>query len=359
MPSLSQLLKTAIAQNASDLHLSVGIPPSLRLNGHIAFLETAPLTHEDIEFIIKEVTTEAQWRKLQEKRELEFSYTHANFGRFRAAIFYERHNLSAAFRLVPFTVRTVQELHLPKIVLDIARLTHGLVLIVGATGQGKTTTMNSIIDRMNSERRVRIITVEDPIEFVHQHKRSIILQREVDDDTKSFNNALVAALRQDPNIICVGEMRDLETISTALTAAETGHLVLSTLHTQSSAQTINRIIDVFPSSQQNQVRLQLANTLQAVLCQRLLPNATGDGRVLAFEILLATQAVRHMIREGRIEQIHNAMLTGRNEGMMPLDYCLRALYEEGKISYDTAVSNALFPNAFESIRNASVDLDLL
>lgn len=359
MPSLTNLIQTAIAHNASDLHLAAGIPPSLRVNGSIVFLDTPALTNDDVEIIIKSITTPAQWQKLQENRELEYSYTHTTLGRFRAAIFYERHNLSAAFRLVPMEVHTVYELHLPRVILDIARLTHGLVLIAGATGQGKTTTMNSILDLINSERRVRIITVEDPIEFVHQHKRSIILQREVDDDTHSFNKALVASLRQDPNIICVGEMRDLETIGTALTAAETGHLVLSTLHTQSSAQTVNRIIDVFPASQQNQIRLQLANTLQAVICQRLLPNATGDGRVLAFEILLATQPVRHLIREGRIEQIPNVMLTSRSEGMMPLDYCLRALYEDGQISYDTAMSNSLFPASFESIRNSGTELDLL
>ena len=359
MQTLAQLLTVAINKGASDLHLAVGIPASLRLHGAITFFDSPPLTHDEVEALVKEITTPEQWRKLQEQRELEFSYTHTTLGRFRAAIFFERHNLSAAFRLVPFAVRTVHELHLPRVVLEIARLTHGLVLIVGATGQGKTTTMNAIVDLINSERRVRIVTVEDPIEFVHQHRRSIILQREVDDDTHSFNNALVAALRQDPNIICVGEMRDLETISTALTAAETGHLVLSTLHTQSSAQTVNRIIDVFPSGQQNQIRMQLANTLQAVICQRLLPNATGDGRVLAFEILLVNPAVRHLIRDGRIDQIANTMLTGRGEGMMPLDYCLRALYESGKISYDTAMSNALFPNAFESIRHATSDLDLL
>lgn len=359
MLSLSNLLQTAISNNASDLHLAVGIPPSLRIHGSIVFLDTPPLNNEEIEAIIKSITTPSQWKKLQDQRELEYSYTHASLGRFRAAIFYERRNLSAAFRLVPMQVRSVYELHLPRVVLDIARLTHGLVLIAGATGQGKTTTMNSIIDLINTERRVRIVTVEDPIEFVHEHRRSIILQREVDDDTHSFNKALVASLRQDPNIICVGEMRDLETISTALTAAETGHLVFSTLHTQSSAQTVNRIIDVFPASQQNQIRLQLANTLQAVICQHLLPNATGDGRVLAFEILLVTPAVRHLIREGRIEQIPNVMLTSRNEGMMPLDYCLRALYEAGQISYDTAMSSALFPASFEGIRNAGIDLSLL
>ncbi len=359
MASFQQLLRTALEHDASDLHLVVGIPPSLRLNGIIQFLDAPPLSNEEITAIVKDITTEAQWEKLQTDRELEYSYTHKDMGRFRAAIFYERHNLSASFRLVPFKVRTVEELHLPTVVRDIARMTHGLVLIAGATGQGKTTTMNSIIDLINSERRARIITVEDPIEFVHQHKRSVIVQREVDDDTHSFNRALVASLRQDPNIICVGEMRDLETISTALTAAETGHLVLSTLHTQSSAQTVNRIIDVFPAYQQNQVRLQLSNTLQAVICQRLLPNATNNGRVMAYEILLANNAVRHLIREGRIEQIPNTLLTGRQEGMMPLDNCLHALYERGEISYDIALSNCLFPNAFNSIRSTEDDLQRL
>lgn len=359
MMTFEQLILIATEQNASDLHLVVGIPASLRVHGNICFVDAPSLTNGDIESIVKQITTPNQWQSLQKNRELEFSYTHHTLGRFRAAIFYERHNLCASFRMVPLQVRTVEELHLPAVVRDIARLTHGLVLIVGATGQGKTTTMNAILDLINSHRRDRIITVEDPIEFVHQHKRSVIVQREVDDDTRSFNRALIAALRQDPNVICVGEMRDLETISTALTAAETGHLVLSTLHTQSSAQTITRIIDVFPASQQNQVRLQLAHVLQAVLCQRLLPNATGTGRVMAFEIMLANSAVRHLIREGRVEQISNVLLTGRQEGMMPLDYCLHALYEKGDLSYDTAISNALFPNAFDTIRGNIEDLNLL
>lgn len=349
--TISELMTEAITREASDLHLVAGTPPSLRINGSIEFMDQKPLSADDVEEIVNGLLTAAQIARLNEEREVEFSYSHNNIGRFRAAVFHERGNICAAFRIVPIKVKSVYDLRLPNVVHELARRTSGLILIAGATGQGKTTTMNAIIDLINSERRARIITIEDPIEFVHQHRRSVILQREVDDDTRSFNRALIAALRQDPNIICVGEMRDLETISTALTAAETGHLVISTLHTQSASQTVNRIIDVFPGHQQNQVRLQLANTLQGVLCQKLLPNAAGDGRVLAYEIMIANQAIRHLIREGRIEQIHNVLVTGRDEGMIPLDHCLRTQYEQGLITYDVALSASLDPNSFKDLRS--------
>ncbi len=314
MHTLRELMERALEQEASDLHLVVGTPPCLRVHGAIQFLEGEPLTAQQIRDMVREILTPAQAQRLDADLELEFSYSEPSLGRFRAALFFERANLAAAFRVVPLRVRSVHELKLPPAVVDLARRTAGLVLIAGATGQGKTTTMNAMIDLINSERRARIITIEDPIEFVHRHRRSIVLQREVESDTHSFNRALVGALRQDPNVICVGEMRDLETIGTALTAAETGHLVISTLHTQSASQTMDRIIDVFPGHQQNQVRMQLANSLQGVICQKLLPRVAGDGRVLAFEVMMATPAVRHLIREGKMEQIHNVLVTGKEQG---------------------------------------------
>lgn len=279
MRTIRELMTLALEREASDLHLVAGTPPCLRIHGAIHFLEDGLLQGDQIREMVQEILSPAQLERLDSELELEFSYTEPSLGRFRAALFFERANLAAAFRVVPLKVRSVHDLKLPTAVHDLARRQAGLVLIAGATGQGKTTTMNAMIDLINSERRARIITIEDPIEFVHRHRRSVILQREVESDTHSFNRALISALRQDPNVICVGEMRDLETIGTALTAAETGHLVISTLHTQSASQTMDRIIDVFPGHQQNQVRMQLANSLQGVVCQKLLPRVAGDGRI--------------------------------------------------------------------------------
>jgi twitching motility protein PilT len=348
--TIRELMILALEREASDLHLVAGTPPCLRIHGAIHFLEDEPLQGDQIREMVQEILSPAQVKRLESELELELSYTEPSLGRFRVALFFERANLAAAFRVVPLKVRSVHDLNLPLVVHDLARRQAGLLLIAGATGQGKTTTMNAMIDLINSERRARIITIEDPIEFVHRHRRSVILQREVESDTHSFNRALISALRQDPNVICVGEMRDLETIGTALTAAETGHLVISTLHTQSASQTMDRIIDVFPGHQQNQVRLQLANSLQGVICQKLLPRVAGDGRILAFEIMIATPAVRHLIREGKMEQIHNVLVTGKEQGMIPMDHCIRLHYERGLISYDVAVSNALDPESFRSLR---------
>ncbi len=350
MRTIRELMTLALEREASDLHLVAGTPPCLRIHGAIHFLEDGLLGGEQIRSMVQEILTPAQLERLDTELELEFSYSEPALGRFRAALFFERANMAAAFRVVPLKVRSVHDLKLPTAVHDLARRQAGLVLIAGATGQGKTTTMNAMIDLINSERRSRIITIEDPIEFVHRHRRSVILQREVESDTRSFNRALISALRQDPNVICVGEMRDLETIGTALTAAETGHLVISTLHTQSAAQTMDRIIDVFPGHQQNQVRMQLASSLQGVVCQKLLPRVAGDGRILAFEIMVANPAVRHLVREGKMEQIHNVLVTGKDQGMIPMDHCIRLQYERGLISYDTALSNALDPESFRSLR---------
>jgi len=349
-PDLLSLLRTALDQEASDLHLVRGTPPSLRVDGRIKRLPGDPLSASDIEALVAPILSERLSRRLEKYREVDFSFEEPNLGRFRTSLFYERGALAAALRVVPWMVRSVDELGLPRVVGDLVRRNYGLVLVTGAVGMGKTTTLNTMIDLVNSERPARIITIEDPIEFVHSHKVGMVLQREVRSDTLSFRRSLVAALRQDPNVICIGEMRDWKTVATALTAAETGHLVISTLHTQSASQTMDRIIDVFPGHQQNQVRMQLANSLQGVVCQKLLPRVAGDGRILAFEIMIATPAVRHLIREGKMEQIHNVLVTGKEQGMIPMDHCIRLQYERGLISYDTAVSNSLDPESFRSLR---------
>jgi len=347
--NVKYLMRKAMERDASDLHLVAGIPPSIRVDGEIEFLEGEALTGEDTWRIIAEVLNDGQVARLQQERELEFSYNEPALGRFRASVYYERGFVEASFRIVPLTMRSPEDLGLPGIVRDLAMRPSGLVLIAGPTGQGKTTTMNAMIDLINTERRVRVITIEDPIEFVHPHRYSIVIQREVESDTLSFHRALVASLRQDPNVLCVGEMRDLETMATALTAAETGHLVISTLHTQSAALTIDRIIDVFPAHAQQQIRMQLANTLQGIICQKLLPRVAERGRVLAFEVLVATPAVRSLIREAKIQQLPNVISTSREDGMILMDRCIRSLYEQGFISYDTALSNCADPDTFKRL----------
>jgi twitching motility protein PilT len=349
MGAIHQLLQRALEMEASDLHLVAGIPPSVRIDGEIQFLEGDALTEDDTRGMIEELLSDIQRERLERERELDFSFQVPNVGRFRTSLYFARGALEGSFRVVPLRLKSAQDLNLPRVVERLSMIPSGLVLITGPTGVGKTTTMNAIIDMINSDRRARIITIEDPIEYVHPHRRSVIIQREIDSDTHSFRNALIAALRQDPNVICIGEMRDLETISTALTAAETGHLVISTLHTQSAAQTIDRIIDVFPAHQQAQVRMQLANTLQGVVCQQLLPLVADKGRILAYEVLMATPAIRSLIREGKMQQVPNVISTGRDEGMILMDRCIRSLYEQGLISYDTALSRCQDPMTFKSL----------
>jgi twitching motility protein PilT len=347
-----ELMEIAIQREASDLHLVNGMPPSLRVAGEIEFLDAEPLVNEDTERLLFPLLNESQRERLARERELEFSYQEDGLGRFRASLYYSKGALEACFRVVPARLKSFEELNLPPVVRRLALLQSGLLLITGRVGQGKTTTMNAIIDLINSERRARVVTVEDPIEYVHSHKRSIIIQREVETDTLSFSRALISALRQDPNVLCVGEMRDLETISTALTAAETGHLVLSTLHTPNAAQTVSRIIDVFPPYQQTQVRMQLANSLQGVISQQLLPRVAEKGRILAAEVMVATPAVRHLIREQKLEQINNVISMGKEDGMILMDRSLRSLYEQGIISYDTALNHCIDMEAFKSFRSA-------
>jgi len=352
--TIRELMTLALEREASDLHLVAGTPPCLRIHGAIHFLEDGLLQGDQIREMVQEILSPAQLERLDSELELEFSYTEPSLGRFRAALFFERANLAAAFRVVPLKVRSVHDLKLPTAVHDLARRQAGLVLIAGATGQGKTTTMNAMIDLINSERRARIITIEDPIEFVHRHRRSVILQREVESDTHSFNRALISALRQDPNVICVGEMRDLETIGTALTAAETGHLVISTLHTQSASQTMDRIIDVFPARQQEQIRAMLAESFRAVVAQLLLKKTGGQGRVAVHEILVAEAGFSNLIREGKTSQINNYIQTGKEYGMQTMDAGLLKLLKAGSITKATVLEKCHDRNFF---RSAGIALD--
>lgn len=353
-PSLQLLLRESMERQASDLHLMAGLPPSLRVDGEIEFLHYDPLPADDLRKMLLGLISESQAARLETDRDLSFSFQVPEIGRFRASLYYQRGNLEASLRVVPLTIRTLEECGLPRAVRDLALRASGLVLVTGPTGVGKTTVLNAMVDLVNSERRARIVAIEDPIEFLHTNKRSLVIQRELDSDTPSFQSALMAALRQDPNVICVGEMRSLQTVATALTAAETGHLVMATLHTQSASQTVDRIIDVFPAHQQNQVRMQLAGTLQGVISLQLLPRLAEKGRVMAYEIMLGTLGIRNVIRQGKIEQLGNLISMGAGEGMVPMDRCLRTLYERGEISYDTALARALNPQEFRALRAPSV-----
>lgn len=332
-----ELLKLSIQKNASDLHLTENSPPILRIDGKLVLTEYKPLSKDELKKYIYGILSDDHKEKFERDRELDFSLAIEGLERFRVNVHIQRGSVEAAFRRIPLYVPSLDELGLPSAVIDFARKSSGLVLVTGPTGSGKTTTLAAMIDLINQERACMIMCIEDPIEYVHKNKKSVIKQREVYSDTHSFAEALKRCLRQDPNIIVVGEMRDLETISTTLTAAETGHLVLATLHTPDSAQTIERVIDVFPAHQQQQVRLQLSACLQGVLCQRLLPRAEGEGRVLASEVLVATPAVRNLIREKALEQIPTAIQTGIQYGMHTMDASLKVLCEQGAVTYEDAM----------------------
>ncbi|MDP3703291.1 MAG: PilT/PilU family type 4a pilus ATPase, partial [Candidatus Omnitrophota bacterium] len=312
----------------------------------------SPLSRADTKRLIYTLLTDRQKAQFERDLELDISIDVQDLGRFRINVHLQRGSVEAAFRLVPMRIRSLQELGLPRIVSELARKPNGLVLVTGPTGVGKTATLAAMVDQINHERRQHVVIIEDPIEYVHQNHLSIIKQREVYSDTKSFANALVRALRQDPDVIVVGEMRDLETISTALTAAETGHLVLTTLHTPDTAQTVDRILDVFPSHQQEQVKIQLADCLQGVVSQQLLPRSDGAGRVLAYEIMVATSAVRNLIREHATEQILTTLQTGAQYGMCTMDATLRSLYDRKLISYDTAIAQTKNPEEFHLLEKS-------
>ncbi len=337
---LRELLVLSIQQNASDLHLTENTPPILRIDGRLVPVQRDAFSRVALHDMIYSILSDSQKKQFEETKELDFSLALEGLDRFRVNVHIQRSSVEAAFRRVPLFIPSVEELQLPPVIPDLARKQSGLVLITGATGTGKTTTMAAMIDMINTERSSVVISIEDPIEYIHANKKSIIKQREVYRDTHSFAEALRRCLRQDPDVIVVGEMRDLETISTALTAAETGHLVMATLHTPDAPQTIERIIDVFPPYQQQQVRLQLASALEGVISQQLVPRASGVGRIMIPEIMIATAAIRNMIREQAIEQIRTAIQTGGQYGMKTMDKSLQEAYAKGNITYETAILHA-------------------
>ncbi|MDP2943769.1 MAG: type IV pilus twitching motility protein PilT [Candidatus Omnitrophota bacterium] len=346
---IRDLLMLCIEKKASDLHITEKEPPILRIDGKLMRTNFSVLTREDSKKLIYAVLTDPQKEAFERERELDFSLALPGMDRFRVNVHLQRGATEAAFRRVPLEIPSMEQLGLPPIVQSLARKPNGLILVTGPTGVGKTTTLAALIDMINSERESLIVCVEDPIEFIHSNKKSVIKQREVYSDTLSFAEALKHTLRQDPNVIVVGEMRDLETISTTLTAAETGHLVLATLHTPDAPQTIERIIDVFPPYQQQQVKLQLADCLQAVVSQLLIPHASGKGRVLATEIMVATAGIRNLIREQEIEQIPTLMQTGAQFGMKTMDKCLKELYQQGAITLDVAMSKVKNLDEFKQL----------
>ncbi len=335
---LSNLLLHVLDNNASDLHMTVGARPTVRLSGHLKQLEDYPmLTPQMVQRTMYAIMSQKQREKFEEELELDFAYSLPGRARFRVNLYKQRDAMGAAFRLIPYEIKKLEDLGVPPSVSNFAMLPRGFVLVTGPTGSGKSTTLAAIVDMANRQRQDHIMTVEDPIEFLHTHKSCLVNQREVGEDTWSFKNALKHVLRQDPDIILVGEMRDLETIEIALTAAETGHLVMATLHTQDAAQTIDRVIDVFPPSQQQQVRVMLSGALQGVVCQQLVKTADGKGRAVAVEIMTATPAIRNLIREGKTHQIYSALQAGAKHGMQTMDSHLAQLVKKNTITYDAAL----------------------
>jgi twitching motility protein PilT len=340
----AEVLLEVIDRRASDLHITAGAPPMVRVRGRLTPIDGYPaLTPTDTREIVYSILSNAQRQKFENNWQLDFAYQIPGRARFRVNAYFQRAAIGAAFRLIPFDVVPLETLALPKVVATLADKPRGLVLVTGPTGSGKSTTLASLIDVINSSREEHIMTIEDPIEFLHQHKKCIVNQRELGSDAPTFADALKAALRQDPDVILVGEMRDLETIGTALTAAETGHLVFATLHTQDTAQTIDRIIDVFPPEQQGQVRAQLSVALQGIMTQMLVPTADGAGRCVAAEVLVPTPAVRNLIREGKTHQIYSVLQTGGQHGMQTMDAALVELVRSGKVTRQVAESRAHAP----------------
>jgi twitching motility protein PilT len=342
-------------KGASDLHLAVGIPPIMRVDGALVPLPWDKMAPQDAQRIIYDILTDERIQHFETQLELDFSYQLGRTARFRVNVFRDKGNVASAFRQIPQKIPTIRDLNLPPILEELTKLPRGLVLVTGPTGSGKSTTLAAMINQINSETSKHIITIEDPIEYLHTHKFSIINQREVGQDTIQFKNALRAALREDPDVILVGEMRDLETMQMAVSAAETGHLVFATLHTNSAATSVERIVDSFPSGQQEQVRLQLSNNLQAILCQQLIPRAGQPGRVCALEIMRATPAIRNLIREAKAHQITSMIQTSANVGMQTMDQCLRDLFVKGIITMDEAMTRAMNPQELEKmVRTATM-----
>ena len=348
--SIDDLLDRMVAGRASDLHVTAGSPPIVRLNGHLERLDDfEPLTRDDTQRLLYRILSTEQQKHFEIKRQIDISHSLAGLARFRVNVYFQRESLGAAFRVIPSELKSLEELGMPAALHELATKPRGLVLVTGPTGSGKSTTLAAVIDEINRSRADHIMTIEDPIEFLHRHKRCVVNQREIGADATSFAEALRAALRQDPDVILLGEMRDLETIATALTAAETGHLVFATLHTQDAPGTVDRLIDVFPAAQQEQIRVQIAGTLQGVVTQTLIPRADGNGRVAAVEILIPDDATRNLIRQAKVEQIYSVMQTGGKKGMQTLEQALCEYVMRGVISLDVALSKTSRPEQLQGL----------
>jgi twitching motility protein PilT len=357
--SMDDLLARTVEAGASDLHLVPGAPPTIRVHGSLVPLEGAGrIMPNDTRTLLYRIISTEQQKRLEVDRQLDFSYGVRGLARFRVNVHFQRDSLAAAFRYVPEELRTLEELGLPPSLRELAMRPRGLVLVTGPTGSGKSTTLAAMVDEVNREKHHHVLTIEDPIEFLHRHKRCIVTQREIGTDATTFADALRAGLRQDPDVVLLGEMRDLETIATALTAAETGHLVLATLHTQSAPSTIDRVIDVFHPAQQEQVRMQLANTLQGIVTQTLLPTADGDGRVACLEILLPDDAVRNLIRQGKVEQIYSVMQTSTKRGMQTLEHGLTELMRKHVVTLEAALAvSSRRPELIGMLERSGINVD--
>ena len=352
--TLTDLLKKVVELEGSDLHLTTKSPPQIRVHGHLERLDGPDLTSADTKRLAFSALTDAQKKRFEEQLELDFSFGVQGVGRYRCNMFHQRGAVGAVYRLIPERIRSFQELSLPPVLGTLAEKPRGLILVTGPTGSGKSTTLAAMVDKINKERHDHILTIEDPIEFVHQHQSCLVNQREVHQDTQSFSNALRAALREDPDIVLIGEMRDLETVEAALRIAETGHLTLGTLHTNSAAQTINRIVDIFPAHQQSQIRTQLSLVLEAIVCQALLPKI-GGGRVVALEIMIPTPAIRNLIREDKVHQIYSAMQTGQEKlGMQTANQSLASLYQRKLITIESALSASSNRDELQDMINRGV-----
>ena len=350
MATLPELLKTLVEQSGSDLHLTTNTPPQIRVHGKLQTLDLPSLGPAETKGLAYSVLTDAQKKRFEEALELDFSFGIRGLARFRCNVFNQRGAVAAVYRVIPETIKSFSELGLPPVLATLADRPRGLVLVTGPTGSGKSTTLAAMIDKINTERREHILTIEDPIEYIHQHKGCLVNQREVHSDTHGFSAALRAALREDPDIVLIGELRDLETIESALRIAETGHLTFATLHTNSAAQTINRIIDVFPAHQQGQIRTQLSLVLEGVVCQALMPRQDGKGRVISLEVLIPTPAIRNLIRDDKVHQIYSTMQTGQEKfGMQTMNQSLATLYQKRLITLETAMSASSLKDELEQM----------